>query len=55
VQFTLSYSQNYIRDKKRDLEEVQRKNEQLTGQEKQLSLKIEEAEISHMRTEHIIE
>jgi len=55
VQFTLSYSQNYIRDKRRDLEEVEKKYSQLTGQEKQLSLKIEEAEISHMRTEHIIE
>ena len=25
VQFTLSYSQNYIRDKRRDLEEVEKK------------------------------
>lgn len=44
-----------MKEKKQDLAELEERYRQLTQNGKDLSLKIEDAEISHMRTEHIID
>lgn len=51
--FSISYSQQFTKDKSRELAEVEAKIGNLEQMENNLSKRIEEAEISHMRTEHI--
>mmetsp|Transcript_23297 Transcript_23297/g.22889 ORF Transcript_23297/g.22889 Transcript_23297/m.22889 type:complete len:417 (+) Transcript_23297:1724-2974(+) len=52
-EFSIGYSEQFVKDKKEEVRELKQKMEKIFGQEEHLSRRIEEAEISHMRTEHI--
>ena len=51
--FSINYSKQFIEDKKEEMEGLRNKFERIKDQESSLSKRVEEAEISHMRTEHI--
>jgi hypothetical protein len=49
--FSINYSKQYIADKANELQSYRSKLDTILKQESSLSKRIEEAEISHMRTE----
>jgi len=53
--FSISYSEYFIKEKQRELQALEDKLKRVQQRGGLLSSKIEVAEISHMRTQHILE
>ena len=51
--FSVNYSERYIKERKNELQVLENKNKRVKERDNKLVKKIEVAEISHMRTQHI--